>query len=58
MTISKFRTLKAHTRSRSFSISSKGGWGVVFAGRWEMKIFSMVFQDFGKYKVGKWYFQH
>ena len=43
--------------------SLKGGGGgerggVVFAGGWEMKIFSTVFLDFGKNMVGKRYFQH
>ena len=32
--------------------------GVVFFGGEEMKIFSMVFQDFEKNMVGKRYFQH
>ena len=31
---------------------------VVFAGGREIKIFTMVFQDLGKYMLGKWYFQH
>ena len=31
--------------------------GIVFAGGWEMKIFSTVFQNLGKNMVGKWYFQ-
>ena len=35
-----------------------GGGDVVFAGGWEMKIFSTVFRDFGKNIVGKRYFQH
>ena len=34
------------------------GADIVFAGRREMKIFSMVFRDFGKNMVGKRYFQH
>ena len=36
----------------------RGGSIVVFAGRREMKIFSTVFRDFGKNRVGKRYFQH
>ena len=32
--------------------------GVVFAGGWEMKIFSKVLRDFGKTMVGKRYFSH
>ena len=35
-----------------------GEQGIVFAGGWEMKIFSAVFRDFGKNIVRKWYFQH
>ena len=34
-----------------------GGGGIVFASGREVKIFSTVFQDFGKNIVGKWYFQ-
>ena len=31
---------------------------VVFAGGREIKIFTTVFRDLGKYMLGKWYFQH
>ena len=31
---------------------------VVFAGGREMKIFTTVFRDLGKYMLEKWYFQH
>ena len=31
---------------------------VVFAGGQEVKIFSTVFRDLGKYMLGKGYFQH
>ena len=31
---------------------------VVFAGGREMKIFTTVFRDLGKYILGKWYFQN
>ena len=31
---------------------------VAFAGGREIKIFTMVFRDLGKYMLGKWYFQH
>ena len=34
----------------------KGGEGV-FAGGWEVKVFSEVFQDFGKNMVEKQYFE-
>ena len=34
-----------------------GGGGGVFAGGWEVKVFSEVFQDFGKNMVEKQYFE-
>ena len=56
--VSKFRnTFASRFNEFKFQPRLKGG-GAVFAGGREMKLFSTVFQDFGKNIVGKRYSQH
>ena len=57
--VSKFRNIFASQFNEfKFQPMLKGEGVVVFAGGQEMKLFSMVFQDFRKNIVGKQYSQH
>ena len=57
--VSKFRnTFASKFNEFKFQSRLKGEGDLAFAGGREMKLFSMVFQDFRKNIVGKQYSQH